>query len=248
MGRPQKPRRVSAEPKTVQFCAVSQEAGSGCCRARIVLLVEEYEVIRLLDYMGMTQDECAAQMRVSRATVQALYCEARKKVSRFLVEGTGLEIAGGNYVLCREKGEGQMKIAVTYENGEVFQHFGHTEQFKVYTVENGAIVSAEVIDTNGSGHGALAGFLRAHGVDALICGGIGGGARNALADAGIELYPGASGNADVQVESFLGGKLNYNPDTVCAHHHGQEEGHDCGGHSHSSCGSSGHGSETRQSK
>jgi len=52
-----------------------------------------------------------------------------------------------------------MKVAVTYENGQIFQHFGHTEQFKIYTTENGKIISSEVIDTNGSGHGALAGLL-----------------------------------------------------------------------------------------
>ena len=91
------------------------------------------------------------------------------------------------------------------------------------------MVSSRVVDTNGSGHGALAGFLRDHGVDALICGGIGGGARNALAQAGIQLYPGASGDADSQVEALLAGRLVYDPDTVCAHHdHG--EGHDCGHH------------------
>ena len=122
-----------------------------------------------------------------------------------------------------------MNIAVTYENGQVFPHFGHTEQFKLYEVAEGRVVSSRVVDTNGSGHGALAGFLRDHGVDALICGGIGGGARNALAQAGIQLYPGASGDADSQAEALLAGRLVYDPDTVCAHHdHG--EGHDCGHH------------------
>ena len=110
-----------------------------------------------------------------------------------------------------------MKIAVTYENGQVFQHFGHTEQFKLYEVEDGRVVSSQVVDTNGSGHGALAGFLREYGVEALICGGIGGGARNALAQAGIQLYPGASGGADAQVEALLAGRLSYAPDPVCAH-------------------------------
>ena len=70
-----------------------------------------------------------------------------------------------------------MKIAVTYENGQVFQHFGHTEQFKIYEAAEGKVVSARVVETGGSGHGALAGFLRGLGVDTLICGGIGGGAR-----------------------------------------------------------------------
>lgn len=127
-----------------------------------------------------------------------------------------------------------MKIAVTYENGEVFQHFGHTEQFKVYDVEDGKIISSEVVDTNGNGHGALAGFLREYQVEVLICGGIGGGARNALAEAGIQLYPGACGNADAQVEAFLSGSLAYDPDTMCSHHH-EHEGGGCGEHEHS-CG------------
>ena len=81
-----------------------------------------------------------------------------------------------------------MRIAVTYEDGEIFQHFGHTQQFKLYDVENGRILSSEVVDTNGSGHGALAGLLRAMKVDALICGGIGGGAQMALAEAGIRVH------------------------------------------------------------
>lgn len=130
-----------------------------------------------------------------------------------------------------------MKIAVTYQNGLVFQHFGHSEAFKIYEIENGKVKNAEVAPTNGSGHGALAGFLKQHDVNALICGGIGGGARTALAEAGIELYPGVSGSADAAVNSLLNGTLLYNPDTVCAHHH-HEGGHDCGSHS---CGEDKHG-------
>ena len=87
-----------------------------------------------------------------------------------------------------------MKIAVTYENGQVFQHFGHTKQFKVYETADGKVVSSEIVGTQGQGHGALAGFLLGGGVDVLICGGIGGGARAALAEAGIRLFPGASGD------------------------------------------------------
>ena len=98
-----------------------------------------------------------------------------------------------------------MKIAVTYENGQVFQHFGHTAQFKLYDVENGAVASSQVVDTNGSGHGALAGFLQDHQVDALICGGIGGGAQMALAEAGIRLYAGCPGDADAAGGGAAGG-------------------------------------------
>ena len=138
-----------------------------------------------------------------------------------------------------------MKIAVTYENGQVFQHFGHTQQFKIYTVEEGKIASSEIVDTNGSGHGALAGFLKAQDVTTLICGGIGGGARNALAEMGIELYAGAAGDADAQVESFMAGNLNYDPNTVCSHH-GHHEGGGCGHHGEGhegGCGHHGHGHE-----
>ena len=78
-----------------------------------------------------------------------------------------------------------MRIAVTYENGQIFQHFGHTETFKIYDVEEGKVVHSEVVDTNGSGHGALAGVLNALNADVLICGGIGGGAQTALAAAAV---------------------------------------------------------------
>lgn len=125
-----------------------------------------------------------------------------------------------------------MRIAVTYDNGAVFQHFGHTEQFKLYDVEDGKIVSSEVVDTNGSGHGALAGVLSALQVDALICGGIGGGAQTALADAGIRLYSGISGSADTAAQALAAGTLAGSPAVTCTHRHeGSCENHGCGGHS-----------------
>lgn len=134
-----------------------------------------------------------------------------------------------------------MKIAVTYENGAVFQHFGHCENFKIYEVEEEAVKASEVVSAVGSGHGALAGFLKKHDIDVLICGGIGGGARTALAEAGIKLYPGVSGNADESVAALLAGKLDFNPDTVCSHHH-HEEGHSCGEHGDGhQCGEDKHG-------
>lgn len=125
-----------------------------------------------------------------------------------------------------------MRIAVTFENGEIFQHFGHTGQFKFYDVEDGKIIASQVVDTNGSGHGALAGFLADNQVDTLICGGIGGGAQTALAEAEIKLYGGVSGSADDAVNALLANTLSFNPDVHCDHHdheHG-EEGHTCGDH------------------
>ena len=122
-----------------------------------------------------------------------------------------------------------MKIAVTYENGNVFQHFGRTEQFKIYDIDNGKIVSSKVVDNGGFGHGSLAGYLKSLGIESLICGGIGGGARNMLGDAGIKVYPGANGNTDAQVEAFIKGTLNYDPNTEC-HHHDHGDSCTCGKH------------------
>ncbi len=125
-----------------------------------------------------------------------------------------------------------MKIAVTYENGQIFQHFGHTNQFKIYEIEDAKILSSEVIDTNGQGHGALACLLKGIGADVLICGGIGGGAQMALAEAGIKLYGGVNGACDTAVEAFLANNLGYNPNVRCDHHDHEhsESGHKCGEH------------------
>lgn len=146
-----------------------------------------------------------------------------------------------------------MRIAVTEENGKVFQHFGKTEHFKVYDIEEGKVTAASIIDTNGNGHGALAGFLKNAAVDTVICGGIGEGAQNALAEAGIKLYGGVTGDTDEVVKDLLAGKLNYNAEIKCSHHgkdhhhgeghqheeghqHGEDhqhkEGHNCGGKCH----------------
>lgn len=136
-----------------------------------------------------------------------------------------------------------MKIAVTYLNGEIFQHFGHTEQFKIYDVQDGKVVKTEIVDTNGSGHGALAGLLSALHVDALICGGIGGGAQNALAQHGIKLYGGVNGDADEAVSSLISGNLSFNPDVRCEHH--EHHDHHAGGCGENKHGCAGNGGECK---
>lgn len=256
MARPSRCRRICTEPAYDSF-----SPGGISCGERVVLTVDEYEVIRLIDLEKLTHEQCARQMDISRTTVTEVYEAAREKIADSIVHGKLLLIAGGNYRLCdgsavrycrkncrktdgvvqnqavQAKGAGEMRIAVTFENGEVFQHFGHTEQFKIYDVEDGQITKEQVVDTNGSGHGALSGFLGGMEVDALICGGIGYGAKAALAEAGIELYGGVSGQADDAVKAFLAGNLDYNPDTQCSHHeHGHHEGQ-CQGH----CGEDKHG-------
>lgn len=124
-----------------------------------------------------------------------------------------------------------MKIAIPFADGQVFQHFGHSERFKLYTVEDGRVVSEEDLSAEGSGHGALAALLAAHGVDALICGGIGGGARQALAERNISVFGGVTGSAGEAVQALLEKRLSFDPDARCDHHdHEHAEGHVCGDH------------------
>lgn len=255
MPRPVKCRKVCHFPKTLEFAPVGEtEFGE-----TVILMVDEYEALRLIDLEGYSQEQCSAFMQIARTTVQKIYESARKKLAMVLVEGLPLRIAGGDFRLCngadtncrhhtcakqqvcqnfeKPKGELIMRIAVTYENGEIFQHFGHTQQFKLYDVKNGGIISEQVVDTNGSGHGALADFLTALHVDALICGGIGGGAQMALAAANITLYAGVSGDADAAAQALAAGNLQYDPDARCDHHDHHGAGHDCG---HHSCGGEHH--------
>ena len=253
MPRPVKCRKVCHFPDVLEFFPVDDNKKT----LPIILTIDEYETIRLLDKEGYSQEQCAVSMQIARTTVQRIYEIARKKIADALIDGHPLRIEGGDFRICdgqssncsfggcykqeiykkyaEEKGEGIMRIAVTYENGQIFQHFGHTETFKIYDVEEGKVVHSEVVDANGSGHGALAGVLNALNADVLICGGIGGGAQTALAAAGIKLFGGVSGDADEAVEAFINETLDYNSDVKCSHHeHSHGEGHTCGEHG---CGS-----------
>ncbi len=247
MPRPTKLRRVCHFPDHLEFAPRNVSD-----KEPIVLTVDEFETIRLIDKESLSQEECGLQLGVARTTVQKIYDTARKKLAEALVSGLPLTINGGDFRLCngntkfcykndcvkkqiqieskKDKGENTMRIAVTYENGTIFQHFGHTKQFKLYDVEDGKLVKTEIIDTNGSGHGALAGILSASKADMLICGGIGGGAQMALSEAGIRLYGGVFGNADDAVNAFLAGNLDFNPDVHCKHHEHNGEAHTCGEH------------------
>ena len=166
MARPTKCRRICTEPAYDQFLPGGIASGE-----TIVLTLDEYEAIRLIDLEKCTHAQCAEQMDISRTTVTELYETARYKIADSIVNGKPLQIAGGNYRLCDgtasfcchrtctppqstdlpavtlpAKGANTMRIAVTYENGQIFQHFGHTQQFKVYDIENGQITNTEVLD------------------------------------------------------------------------------------------------------
>lgn len=213
MARSIRCRRICFEPQYDSFAPC--RAGS---TEQVRLTVDEFEAVRLIDYEKRTHEQCARQMGISRTTITEMYERARTKIADCLVGGKTLYISGGNYVLCDGSAQGYcgkkcrraeitaeiagerkddriMKIAVTYENGNVFQHFGHTEQFKVYDIKDGR------------------------------------GADTQLAEAGIRLYGGVSGNADEAVELLLAGKLAFNPDVHCDHHGHHGNGH-CGEDKH----------------
>ena len=161
MARPRRCRRVCAEPVYGSFCPAGNAANG-----EVMLTLDEYEAIRLIDLEKLTHAQCAVQMDISRTTVTEIYELARTKLADVIVNGKSLFIAGGDYrlcdgsaltsgcchqrcrkfyagsesLLCQEKGEKAMRIAVTYDNGQIFQHFGHSSQFKVYDVEDGRIV------------------------------------------------------------------------------------------------------------
>lgn len=253
MARPIRCRRICFEPQYNSFAPCGIKSVE-----QVMLTVDEFEAIRLIDYEKKTHEQCARQMGISRTTVTEIYERARTRIADCIVNGKTLCISGGNYALCdgsarsscgkkcnraeyavnaagKGKEDSKMKIAVTYENGNVFPHFGHTKQFKIYEIQDGKVTGTQVIDTEGSGHGALAGLLSGLKIDTLICGGIGAGAQTALEEREIRLYGGVSGSADEAVDALLAGKLSYDPDVHCDHHgdghHCGEDKHGCGGNS-----------------
>jgi len=236
MPRTTKLRKIYSFPDHYSF--VPEDADIDSFES-IMMTLDEYETIRLLDYEDLNQEECAMRMGVARTTVTAMYESARKKMISAIVEGKRLRITGGNIEIdtdrnsikafIKEKGDKTMRVAVTYDNGNVFGHFGKTEQFKVYDIEDNKITNSQILGTNGEGCGALAGILNVAKVDSLICGGIGGGAKRALEEAGIKLFAGVSGDTDKAVEALIAGTLEADSEANCDHHdHEHGEGHSCG--------------------
>lgn len=248
MPRPKRCRRICQVPDVKSF------SPNISTNNVVKITLDEYEVIRLIDYFKYTHEECAKMMDISRTTVTEIYEIARFKVSDALINAKILKIEGGNYRVCDgdkmdncqvrcckktnlinnntdKKGDNIMRIAVCYENNEVFQHFGHTQNFKLYDIEEGVIVDTKLIDTSGSGHCALAQVLVDYNVDVLICGGLGQGAINALTNAQIKVYPGVTGNADKAVEALINDSLVATNVANCdhhGHHHDHEnENHEC---------------------
>ena len=228
-GRREKLRRVGIIPEYRGFTPDGLASGDA-----IDMTIDELEVLRLCDLEGLNQEAVAQQMGIARATVAAICSRAHRKVANALVNGRALIIEGGNIAYSPittataawpAKEVDTMRVATTYDNGNIFMHFGRSEQFKIYDIQDG------------TGHGALAGLLANGGVDTLICGGIGGGAINALAQAGITVYAGAQGSCDACVEALIAGTLAQNGEATCGchghdHGHAHEHGESCSCHDH----------------
>lgn len=253
MPRPSRCRRVCQEPIYRAF-NIDQNDNDP-----ITLFVDEFEVIRLVDFEKRTHEQCAQQMMISRTTVTEIYEKARYKIADALVNGKPVLIVGGHYRVCQgesakncpgrcrykhrkvsqmnssDKGS-IMKIAVPVKNENIYQHFGMAAAFKIYTIENQQIVSTEIVQTNGRGHGAMLDLLLNHQVNCVICGGIGEGAIENLKQVGITLIAGINAQSDEAVEAYLAGTLQSNLQAACdkSVHRGQGHCHcsgdQCGSH------------------
>ena len=229
-GRREKLRRVGIIPEYRGFTPDGLASGDA-----IDMTVDELEVLRLCDLEGLNQEAVAQQMGIARTTVAAICSRAHRKVANALINGRALVIEGGNIAYS--------PITTTTaawparEVDTIFMHFGRSEQFKIYDIQDGKVLNEQVVGTGGTGHGALAGLLANGGVDTLICGGIGGGAINALTQAGITVYAGAQGSCDACVEALIAGTLAQTGEATCdCHGHDHEHAHEHG----ESCGCLGH--------
>ena len=217
-GRREKLRRVGIIPEYRGFTPDGLASGDA-----IDMTIDELEVLRLCDLEGLNQEAVAQRMGIARATVAAICSRAHRKVANALVNGRALSIEGGNIAYSPittttaawpAKEVGTMRVATTYDNGNIFMHFGRSEQFKIYDIQDGKVLNEQVVGTGGTGHGALAGLLANGGVDTLICGGIG-----------------------ACVEALIAGTLAQNGEATCdCHSHDHEHTHEHGG----SCGCHGH--------
>ena len=255
MPRPCRCRRVCSEPLVDVFGPASELDAGGV--PPVVLLVEEYEALRIMDYEGRTHEQCAAQMRVSRTTVTEIYERARHKVADALVNGRTLVIRGGNYEVCEGAcahecagrcrwkygelasalenllGDEIMRIAIPVKNENIYQHFGMASTFKVYDIEEKRVVNTFFIESAGTGHGAKVGPLVDNQVDCVICGGIGEGAEAVEAALSHSLKSDLAAAAAKSRHQYR-------------HQHGRGGegcGCGCGGHGHGEgeCGCGGHG-------
>ena len=155
-GRREKLRRVGIIPEYRGFTPDGLASGDA-----IDMTVDELEVLRLCDLEGLNQEAVAQQMGIARATVAAICSRAHRKVAEALVNGRALVIAGGNIAYSPiatttaawpAKEVGTMRVATTYDNGNIFMHFGRSEQFKISDIQEGKVLNEHVVGTGGTAH------------------------------------------------------------------------------------------------
>lgn len=244
MPRPPKPRNVCRIPGARRYGPCLPGPND---EPQVLLTIDEFEAIRLIDLEGYTQEEAAKQMDVARTTIQRISDLARKKIASAIVNGRFLAIEGGPFRLrghdfavnnrparlkkkiLPEKGAKMKRIAMALDAGKTVDHFGHCHTFAIYDVNEGKIEKTESLPNPPHQPGFLPGFLAEQGVDVVITGSIGVNARNMLTAFGIETICGAVGKEDKVISEFLANKLVSN-DVFCQghglhEHHGPEHHH-----------------------
>lgn len=227
MSRPLKLRSVANKP----YCAHFKPLKSSKKR-KILLSLDEYETIRLIDHERLSQENCAKVMDVSRTTVQRIYALARQKLAQAIVEGIAVEIEGGSIHLSEKKtqepmheqGEVNMKLAIGIDGLQVAGHFGNCNDFRIVTVENNIIMGHEDIHDETHVHHDRPQFLKDLGVDTLIMNSMGKAAYNRLLALNIECVAAENRSIEEALAAYLSKAMNK-----------KLEGHECnncGGHEH----------------
>lgn len=208
MSRPRKCRKVCRLPGTREF----RPAGELPCKSAVVLTVDEYEAIRLIDKQGFSQEECGVYMQVARTTVQAIYNSARKKLAEALVDGLSLRIEGGDYQLCdgteeycgcggcrrhrrrcaqvNGKEDGKMKIAIPLDENrqDTCIVLARAPYFLLREDGKDTVVENPAAQAHGGAGIQAAQFLVDQGVDVLVTVRCGQNAADVFKAAGMKLY------------------------------------------------------------
>ena len=210
MPRPRKCRKVCCFPHNPGFTPLNSKPDGEA----VILAVDEYEAIRLIDREGYSQEQCGAYMAVSRATVQQIYTSARKKLADALVEGRPLKIEGGDYRICegdeqycgchgcgqcswprQQTGGSQMKIAIPLDENEkdVCVSFGRAPFYLFSEDGKTEILKNPAADAEGGAGIKAAQFLVDQAATALITIRCGQNAANVFQAAGITIYEAKKG-------------------------------------------------------
>lgn len=236
MSRPIKPRRVCHLPLFTEFSAMD-----GNKKVSVTLTVEEYEIIRLLDYLGFDQERCAKQMQISRGVVQQLYVSARKKIAQSLTEGLSLKIKGGHYALCKDmhncymvdrskqqdscklaKEKNELKILVAEHTDDDDRDISELQSFHFYDLVGGKIVRQEEILIAVRNELDFVAALKSLDINVVFAFKMGLGYRNKLNEAGIWMFLGVKGKADDIMQAFLHDTLTCDEKINCHYNTGMQ--------------------------